>query len=48
MTEFGGVDENLDSNEDRIRAVKLYMRYARSVAHTIRELGYPSRGMLVR
>ena len=36
------------SYEDRIRAVKLYIKYDLSAADTIRGLGYPSRSMLVR
>ena len=36
------------SYEERMRAVKLYIRYDRSVAPTIRELGYPSRKALER
>jgi len=36
------------SYEDRMRAVKLYIKYDYSVADTIRELGYPSRNGLVR
>ena len=34
------------SYEARMRAVKLYIKYAQRPAATIRELGYPSRGML--
>ena len=34
------------SYEERIRAVDLYIKYDMSIATTIRELGYPSRGML--
>ncbi len=36
------------SYEDRMKAVQLYIKYDRSAADTIRELGYPSRGVLVR
>jgi len=36
------------SYEDRIKAVKLYIKYDQCSADTIRELGYPSRSMLVR
>lgn len=36
------------SYEDRLKAVKLYIKYDFSVAATIRELGYPNRKMLVR
>ncbi|MFT9078284.1 MAG: transposase [Ethanoligenens sp.] len=34
------------SYEDRLKAVKLYIKYNLSVADTIRELGYPSCNML--
>ena len=34
------------SREQRDRAVDLYIRYERCAADVIRELGYPSRGML--
>jgi putative transposase len=34
------------SHEARMRAVRLYVGYGRASAATIRELGYPSRGML--
>lgn len=34
------------SGEQRDRAVDLYVRYERCAADAIRELGYPSRGML--
>jgi putative transposase len=34
------------SHRARMRAVRLYIRYDRASAATIRELGYPSRGML--
>lgn len=34
------------SKEQRDRAVDLYIRYERCAADVIRELGYPSRGML--
>ena len=34
------------SHEARMRAVRLYVRYHRAVAATIRELGYPTRTML--
>ena len=36
------------SLEERIKAVKHYIKYDLSVAATIRELGYPSRSMLIR
>lgn len=36
------------SYEDRIKAVELYIKYDLSAADTVRELGYPSRKMLVR
>jgi|LSQX01.2.fsa_nt_gb transposase InsO family protein/transposase-like protein len=36
------------SYEERVKAVRLYIKYDLSVADTIRELGYPSRNMLVR
>lgn len=36
------------SYEDRLKAVELYIRYDYSAADTARELGYPSRGMLVQ
>ncbi|NLM26831.1 MAG: IS3 family transposase [Clostridiaceae bacterium] len=36
------------SYEDRMKAVKLYIKYDFSAADTIRELGYPNRKMLVR
>jgi len=36
------------SYEDRIRAVKLYIKYDFSVADTIRELGYPTRNTLIK
>lgn len=36
------------SYEDRLKAVKLYIRYDLSAADTIRELGYPSYRMLTR
>lgn len=36
------------SYEGRIRAVQLYNKYDHSIADTIRELGYPSRGTLAR
>ncbi len=34
--------------KDRIKAVRLYIKYDLSAADTVRELGYPSRKMLVR
>ena len=34
------------SKEQRDRAVDLYIKYERYAADVIRELGYPSRGML--
>ena len=36
------------SYEKRIKAVKLYIQYDRSVAAVRRELGYPSPNMLLR
>jgi len=36
----------LYSHRARMKAVRLYIRYSRASAATIRELGYPSRGML--
>ena len=36
------------SYEERMKAVKLYIKYDLCAADTIRELGYPSRKMLVR
>jgi putative transposase len=36
------------SYKDRIKAVKLYIKYDLSIADTVRELGYPNRKMLVR
>ena len=36
------------SYEDRMKAVKLYIKYDFSATDTIRELGYPNRKMLVR
>jgi len=36
------------SYEDRIKAVKLYIKYDLCAADTIRELGYPNRNMLIR
>ena len=36
------------SYEDRMKAVKLYIKYDCSAADTVRELGYPNRKMLVR
>lgn len=36
------------SYEDRIRALKLYIKYGKSAAATVRELGYPSRKNLHR
>src|SRR5690554_5259817 len=36
------------SYEDRIRAVKLYIKYDFSVADTIRELGYPTHKTLIK
>jgi putative transposase len=36
------------SRKDRIRAIELYIKYDRCAANVITELGYPSRGMLVR
>ena len=34
------------SYEDRMKAVQLYVKYDMNMAVVIRELGYPSRGML--
>lgn len=34
------------SYRDRLKAVKLYIKFSLSIADTIRELGYPSRNML--
>ena len=34
------------SYEDRLKAIKLYIKYDLSIADTIHELGYPSRNML--
>lgn len=36
------------SYQDRMRAVQLYIENGHSVMASIRELGYPSRGMLRR
>ena len=36
------------SYEERMKAIELYIKYERSIAGTIRELGYPSRGALAR
>ena len=36
------------SYEDRVRTVRLYIKYGRSASATIRELGYPSRKNLAR
>ena len=36
------------SYEERIKAVKLFIKYDNSIAAVIRELGYPSRNMLLR
>ena len=36
------------SYEDRVKAVKLYIKYDLSAADTVRELGYPGRKMLVQ
>ena len=36
------------SYADRIKAVKLYIKYDLSATDTVRELGYPSRKMLVQ
>ena len=36
------------SYEDRMKAVKLYIKYDLSAADTVRELGYPNRKMLVQ
>lgn len=36
------------SYEKRMKAVELYIKYDLSLADTVRELGYPSRNMLVR
>jgi transposase-like protein len=34
--------------EDRMRAVQLYVKYDMNMGVVIRELGYPSRGMLYK
>jgi len=36
------------SYEDRLKAVKLYIKYGYSLADTVRDLGYPNRRMLAR
>jgi putative transposase len=36
------------SYEDRIKAVELYIKYDKSAAATVQELGYPSYKMLIR
>lgn len=36
------------SREDRMKAVELYIKYDKSIAAVIRELGYPNRGSLPR
>jgi len=36
------------SYEDRIKAVKFYIKYDFSVADTIRELGYPTHKTLIK
>jgi len=36
------------SYEERMKAVKLYVKYDLCAADTVRELGYPNRKMLVR
>ncbi len=36
------------SYQDRIKAVKLYIKYDLSPSTTVRELGYPTRRMLVK
>ncbi len=35
------------SKEERLRAVKLYIKYDLKISPVIRELGYPSKGSLV-
>jgi hypothetical protein len=57
ISRFGGADENLDlelsrkwsmySHEDRLKTVKLYIKLDFIIADTIRELGCPSRNMLI-
>ena len=53
----GGADDILDliirrssmySYEESMKAIELYIKFDRSIADTIRELGYPSRGALAR
>ncbi|WP_420864834.1 IS3 family transposase, partial [Lacticaseibacillus manihotivorans] len=41
-----GYDVIMYSNEDKLRAVKLFHQYDRAWAHVLRELGYPSRSAL--
>lgn len=36
------------SREERMKAIELYIKYDNSIAAVIRELGYPSRGLLPR
>ena len=36
------------SYKDRLKAVKLYIKYDLCAADTVRELGYPDRKMLIR
>ena len=36
------------SYEDRIRAVKLYLKLGKRIAATLRQLGYPTKNPLIR
>ncbi|HBL49926.1 MAG TPA: IS3 family transposase [Firmicutes bacterium] len=36
------------SREDRMKAIELYIKYDKSIAAVVQELGYPSRGLLPR
>ena len=36
------------SREERMKAIELYIKYDKSIAAVIHELGYPSRGLLPR
>ncbi|MDD4550188.1 MAG: hypothetical protein PHT79_10575 [Syntrophomonadaceae bacterium] len=36
------------SREDRMKAIELYIKYDKSIAPVIQELGYPSRRLLPR
>ena len=38
----------MHSYEERMKAVRLFIKYELSVADTIRELGYPTRNTLIR